>query len=67
MITDVVLTVDIVTITVVLFIWCLSFICVMFLLLSDADYKTKNSYSIMVLSLIVFMLFLYCGYMLLGV
>ena len=68
MITDVV-----VTVAVLLFIWCLSFISVMFLLLSDADYKTKNScilktknsYSIMVLGVIVFVLFLYCGYMLL--
>lgn len=67
MITDVVLN-----ITVVSFIWCLSFISVMFLLLSDIDYKTKNShilksknsYSIMVLCVIVFVLFLYCGYML---
>lgn len=59
MITDVVLN-----ITVVSFIWCLSFISVMFLLLSEADYKTKNSYSIMVLSVIVAVLFLYCGYML---
>lgn len=62
MITDVVLT-----ITVVSFVWCLSFISVLFLLLSDTDYKTKNSYSIMVLSVIVLVLFLYCGYMLLGV
>lgn len=67
MITDVVLSVDIVTITVVSFILCLSFISVMFLLLSDADYKTKNSYSIMVLGVIVFVLSMYCGYMLLGV
>lgn len=60
MITDIVLTVAI-----VVFVWCLSFISVMFLLLSDVDYKTKNSYSIMVLCVIVFVLFLYCGYMLL--
>ena len=59
MITDVVLT-----IAVVVFVWCLSFISVMFLLLSDADYKTKNSYSIMVLGVIVLVLFLYCGYVL---
>jgi hypothetical protein len=58
-ITDVVLT-----IAVVVFVWCLSFISVMFLLLSDADYKTKNSYSTMVLGVIVLVLFLYCGYML---
>lgn len=64
MITDVVVTVDIVTIAVVSFIWCLSFISVVFLLLSDADYKTKNSYSIMMLGVIVFVLFLYSGYML---
>ena len=60
MITDVV-----VTIAVVSFIWCLSFISVMFLLLSDVDYKTKSRYSIVVLSVIVFVLFLYCTYMLL--
>jgi len=60
MITDVVLT-----IAVVLFIWCLSFISVLFLLLSDADYETKNSYSIMVLGVIVFLLFLFCVYLLL--
>lgn len=59
MITDIVLTV-----AVVVFVWCLSFISVMFLLLSDIDYKTKNSYSIVVLGVIVFVLFLYCGYML---
>ena len=62
MITDVV-----VTVAVLLFIWCLSFISVMFLLLSDADYKTKNRYSIMMLYLIMVVLFLYCGYMFLGV
>lgn len=60
MITDIV-----VTIAVVVFVWCLSFISVMFLLLSDSDYKTKNSYSIMVLGVIVFVLLLYCVYMLL--
>lgn len=59
MITDVVVTVAVVS-----FVWCLSFISVMFLLLSDADYKTKNSYSILVLGVILFVLFLYCGYML---
>ena len=58
MITDVVLTIAIVS-----FIWCLSFISVLFLLLSDVDYKTKNRYSVMVLGVIVFVLFLYCGYM----
>lgn len=58
MITNVVLTIAVVS-----FILCLSFISVMFLILSDADYKTKNSYSIMVLSVVVFMLFVYCGYM----
>lgn len=58
MITDVV-----VTIAVVVFVWCLSFICVMFLLLSDIDYKTKNSYSIMVLGVIVLVLIGYSAYM----
>lgn len=62
MITDVVLTV-----AVVLFVWCLSLISVLFLMLSDVDYETKNCYSITVLGVIVFVLFLYCGYMLLGV
>lgn len=62
MITDVVLTIATVS-----FVWCLSFISVMFLILSDADYNTKNSYSIMVLYVIVFMLSIYCGYMFLGV
>lgn len=60
MITDVVLTIAVVSFT-----WCLSFISILFLMLSDADYKTKNSYSIMVLGVIVFALFLYSGYMLL--
>ena len=62
MITDVVLTIATVS-----FIWCLSFFSVLLLLLSDADYETKNSYSITVLCLIVFVLIVFCGYMLLGV
>lgn len=59
MITDVVLTIAVVSFT-----WCLSFISVMFLLLSDADYKTKNRYSIMVLGVIVLVLIGYSAYML---
>lgn len=60
MITDIVLTIAVVSL-----IWCLSFISVIFLLLSDVDYETKNSYSIMVLGVIVFILFLFCVYLLL--
>lgn len=62
MITDVVLTIATVS-----FVLCLGFISILLLLLSDADYETKNRYSIMVLCLIVVVLIFYCVYMLLGV
>ena len=66
MIITLTITVDniMLTIAVIAFVWCLSFISAMILMFSDADYKTKNSYSIMVLGVIVLVLMGYCTYLL---